>query len=175
MTKFLVKWNLVCWWDLLDVPLSSYFFYLIHWMFKGESLLTWFSCSKRKKKKENVGFYLDIYRPMFFKLGRMIETTKLYILISVWMTLTFSSHSCVVTQNSGDPFLTNLTHSFLGNWKTIFLWILGVWLGCFKEISLQKVRIFTPEIWHIITDGLNKLGINSPSSHSAVPFLWLKE
>ena len=31
----------------------------------------------------NIGLYLDIQRPISFKLGTMIEITKLYILISV--------------------------------------------------------------------------------------------
>ena len=36
----------------------------------------------------NVGFYLNIDRPIPFKFGMMIVTTKFYILISVWMTWT---------------------------------------------------------------------------------------
>ena len=42
-----------------------------------------------------VGLYSDIYRPISFEHG-MMETTKLYFSISVWMTLTFiQSHSCI--------------------------------------------------------------------------------
>ena len=37
-----------------------------------------------------MGLYSDIYRPISFKLGMMIEITMLYILISVLMTLNIS-------------------------------------------------------------------------------------
>ena len=38
----------------------------------------------------------NVYRPISFKLDMMIETTRLYILISVWMILTFiQGHSCM--------------------------------------------------------------------------------
>ena len=40
-----------------------------------ERELCWFS----------IGFYSDIYRQISFKLSMMIETTKLYFLIPVWM------------------------------------------------------------------------------------------
>ena len=44
----------------------------------------------------NFGFYSNTYRPISFKLDRMIETTKFYILISVWITLTCSQgHICM--------------------------------------------------------------------------------
>ena len=37
----------------------------------------------------NIGFFSDIYRLISFKLGMMIETTSLYIVVPVWITLTF--------------------------------------------------------------------------------------
>ena len=37
------------------------------------------------EKNVKIGFYSYICRPISFKLGLMIETTKLYIFISVWM------------------------------------------------------------------------------------------
>ena len=41
---------------------------------------------------------LDIYRQISFKLGVMIETNELYILIPKWMTLIFiQGHSCMRT------------------------------------------------------------------------------
>ena len=43
----------------------------------------------QKKSNFNVGLYSDIYRRSSFKLGMIRETTKLYIFISMWMTLTF--------------------------------------------------------------------------------------
>ena len=37
----------------------------------------------------NIGLYSDSFIQISFQLGKMIETTKLYGLISVWMTLIF--------------------------------------------------------------------------------------
>ena len=47
---------------------------------------------------------------MSFNLGMMIDTTRLYIFISGWMTLTFiQSHSCMKNEtNFGVHFLANL-------------------------------------------------------------------
>ena len=40
----------------------------------------------------------------------MMKTTKLYIFISVWMTLTFiQSHSCIRNQNFSVHFLANIS------------------------------------------------------------------
>ena len=53
----------------------------------------------------------DIYGPISFKLGMMIKISKLYILISVWMTSTFITN-CVRNKknnNFGAHFLTNLS------------------------------------------------------------------
>ena len=48
------------------------------------------------KQNLNVGLFSDIWRPIYFKLGMMIRTTKLYMLIPVWITLTFiQGHSCI--------------------------------------------------------------------------------
>ena len=50
------------------------------------------------KKTFNIGLFSDIYRPFSLKLG-MIMKTKLYILISVWMTLTIiQGHGCIRNQ-----------------------------------------------------------------------------
>ena len=39
----------------------------------------------------------DIYRPLSFKLGMIVESTEPYILMSVWMTLTFiQGHSLLL-------------------------------------------------------------------------------
>ena len=45
-----------------------------------------------KKKTPNfiIGLLSDIYRWISFKYGVTIDTTKLYSLIAVWMTLTFN-------------------------------------------------------------------------------------
>ena len=53
----------------------------------------------------NVGLFLDIDRPISFKLDFVIETTKLYIFISVWMVLIFiQCHSCMRNQKLMCPF-----------------------------------------------------------------------
>ena len=42
----------------------------------------------KKKDTFSISLYSDIYGPISFRLGLMIGTTKLYVLISVWMALT---------------------------------------------------------------------------------------
>ena len=82
---------------------TSCSFYFIHSIFKGENpthviLLHNF----------NIGLYSDIYRPISFKLS-MIEATKLYIVISVRMTIIFiQSHSFMRNQKLGVHLLANL-------------------------------------------------------------------
>ena len=64
-----------------------------------------------KKKQNNFNLYLhsDIYRSICFKLCMMVETTKLYILISVWMTLTvIRGHCCIGNQKLRCPFSRKL-------------------------------------------------------------------
>ena len=39
--------------------------------------------------QDEIGLYSDIHKLISFKFGMVVETTKLYILISVWMTMTF--------------------------------------------------------------------------------------
>ena len=41
----------------------------------------------------DIVLYSDVYWQISVKLGMTIETTKLCILISVWMTLTFAQNS----------------------------------------------------------------------------------
>ena len=57
-------------------------------------------------KKKN--FFID-----FLKLTLMIETTKLYIPISTWMTLTFvQGHSCIRNQKLGCQFSCKFKYRF---------------------------------------------------------------
>ena len=74
------------------------------------TLLMWFCL---KNKPFNTGLYSDNYRPISFKLGAMIVTPKLYILISVWVTLTFSQgHSCMRNQKLQCPFSPKFKYWF---------------------------------------------------------------
>ena len=62
------------------------------------------------RKQINIDEYSNIYRPISFKLGMMIETTKVYILIPVWMTFKFIlGHSCMINHKLLHPF----SHKFL--------------------------------------------------------------
>ena len=46
--------------------------------------------------RENEDLCSDIYQLISFKPGAIVETTKLFIKIPVWMTLTFiQGHSCM--------------------------------------------------------------------------------
>ena len=60
------------------------------------------------------GLHSDSYRPFSFKLGVVIETTELNILILVWMMLIFiESHSCI--KKTTNP--NNLCPLFLTNFR----------------------------------------------------------
>ena len=64
-------------------------------------------------KNFNVGFYSDISRPISFRFGMMIERTKLYIMVSLWMTLTFiQGHSCIRNKKFGCPFSHQFGYQF---------------------------------------------------------------
>ena len=77
LTKFSMDlngiWHTVetCWCDETHTHFISYFS-----VFKGGNPTYGIAFEKTK-----VGLCSDIYRPISFRLGRMIETTKLYILI----------------------------------------------------------------------------------------------
>ena len=69
-------------------------------------------------KNVNIGLYSDFDRLICFKLGLMIETTKLYIFILIWMTLTFiQGHSCM-KKNLWGPF----SRKFKGKVKSKDKW-----------------------------------------------------
>ena len=68
------------------------FFFFVHSLFEGENPIL---CDF-VKKTFNIGWYSDIYRQFSFQVDMMIEITKLYTLISLWMTWTFiQGHSCM--------------------------------------------------------------------------------
>ena len=53
--------------------------------------------SSNENKNKSVSLYSDISILISFKLGMMTKISKLYILISVWKTLTFiQGHSCMI-------------------------------------------------------------------------------
>ena len=55
--------------------------------------------AKQTKQTYDVTSCSDIYRPISFNVGLIIETTKFYILSSVWMTVIFTQdHSCMRNQ-----------------------------------------------------------------------------
>ena len=117
------EWNLLYCWDL-SVWWSSYLFCLTHWIFKGKKpTFTDFVKKKKKKKRENydVGLYSNIYLPLSFKLGLMIETTMLCILISVWKTLTFpQGQSSIKNKKSFDVhFLAYLIIDLEFGWNSV--------------------------------------------------------
>ena len=67
---------------------------------------------ERERERERVytGFCLDIHTSISPKSSMIIGTTKVYILIPIWMTLTFTEdHRCTRKQN----FLLLSSHRFL--------------------------------------------------------------
>ena len=69
--------------------------------------------------KKKISLYSDIYKPASFKLGMMIEITKLSVLISVWITLTIiQGHSCMRNiKKLWCPFSHKCTYRF--RWNSI--------------------------------------------------------
>ena len=64
------------------------------------------NCCNFVKNHFNVGSNSDIYRSISFKLGAMVGTTKLNILMPFWMTLiTIQGHSFIKIENFGVHFL----------------------------------------------------------------------
>ena len=54
-----------------------------------------------------------MYWPNSFKLGILVESTKLYIFISVWMALTFiQGHICMGNQKLHSPFCRKFKYLF---------------------------------------------------------------
>ena len=72
-------------------------------------------------KNFNVGMHSDIYQWIWFKLGMMIDTIVLYILILVYLTLTFiQGHWSVRKQQ----LLSQLCHKVFiwFEWNSVFCW-----------------------------------------------------
>ena len=92
-------------------------------------------------KKVNNGLYSGIYGPISLKLGMMIETTKLYILISVWKTWTFiHGHSCRWNQKLSYPFSHKFEYWF--GWNLVCCHnLLVCWSSChirFAQILFKE-------------------------------------
>ena len=116
------------------------------------------------KKHFKIGLYSDIYIPISFKLGMMIRISKLYILVSVWMSLTFiQGHSCMRNQKLVCPFSQKL---LLLIWmkfsllpQPIALLKLMLYLFCTSNIQ-ERVLCwcdlinykYCPLSWHLWTD-----------------------
>ena len=73
---------------LCDEPPTLYFVHLISKGVNRTYVISW------KKNPWNFDLYSDIYGPISFKIAMVIETTMLYISISVWMTLIFIQGNC---------------------------------------------------------------------------------
>ena len=132
LTKFSIDLNGMCFtvetcW--CDEPQS---FYLVHSIFKVENPIYVISSKKQKQKTWSFDLYSDIYRLISFKFSMAIETTKLYILILVWMTLTFSQgHSCRRNWKCQHPFSCSLSiilkvwgflHKCHSRERTLLMW-----------------------------------------------------
>ena len=91
---------------------------------RERTLFMWFRC-----RNFNVNLYSDIYGPISFKL-RMIETTKVYIVISVWMTMTFiQGHSWTRNQKRLCPYSCKFWYWFWWN-SVCGVDLLVCWSSC---------------------------------------------
>ena len=112
---------------------------------RDRTLLIWFLF----KKNFDIGLHSDIYRPISFKLGMMIETTKLYILISVYMTLTLiKGHICVGNQKLCCPFLAD---------------VVSIWM---------KFSMFATTCWFVQAHAKFILNVIFKGENSAGMLLW---
>ena len=68
------------------VGVINHIFILSHRHSRERILLMRFREKQNKTNNQTLVCILDIYRPVSLKSGMVIETTKLYILRSVWMT-----------------------------------------------------------------------------------------
>ena len=69
------------------IELTLILFHLIN-VKRVKTLLIWF-CPKKKPQYFSVCLHSDIYRPISFKLSKVIDITKCCIWIQVMMTITF--------------------------------------------------------------------------------------
>ena len=95
-------------------------------IFKGENTaeMIWW-------KEVNVGLYSDMYRLISFKFGMMIDTTKLYRLIPLWMTST-------VTESHIYMRMQKLLHSFSQKFLCSFGWN----LECYNDLLVCSRSCF---------------------------------
>ena len=118
----------------------------------GDTLLMWFrektTTTTTYKQKTTLA---DIYTPTSFKLGMMIETTKLYISISVWMTLTLIQG-----------------HRWLGNDK-------NSWVHFFEHfvVDLGEIRYVATTCWFV--EGLAKFIVHKKYSRETTLLVWFYE
>ena len=115
---------LVCCWDLLVWWFHTCFILTVPFSIQGREPDSHDFVKKTNKQKTpktkkikqknfNISLYSDIYECVPFKLGLMIETSELYILTSVWMTLTsIQGHSCMRNQRLWCPFSCKFQYRF---------------------------------------------------------------
>ena len=133
-------WNLIYCWDLL-VWWTSYSFYLVHSVVKGKNptcLILW-------KNTWTLACIQTFNTPISFKLGMMIGTTKLCILISVRMTLTFiQAYSymrnqklwCSFSHKFGSSFSHKFGRWFGRNWE----WCHNLFVEAHAKLVLYSIQ-----------------------------------
>ena len=109
LTKFSINLNEIwCTDETCKYDEPHYYFILSIQYSRERTLLMDFVRKTKKKKKKNtfnIGLFSDIYRPISIKLSIILETTRHYVLISVWMTLTFiQGHIFMSNQKLWCPF-----------------------------------------------------------------------
>ena len=134
----IISWSVKWIWMLLrlvgwfDEPTTH--FILSSQYSRERTLLLWF-CN------------LNVYRMLSFEQGMMKEATELYILVSVWMTLTFiQDHSLWEMKN----FCTYFFHIYLRQFECYFVTgtvgLLKHMLNLFYTINIQERKLNFCEI-----------------------------
>ena len=92
-----------------------------------------------KQLQTNSGLHFAIYKQISFKVGWMIDTTKLFSLIAVWMTLTIiRNHNCVKKAEISSFIFSQISQS--------------VWMKFGKlplPVNLLKLILFFPRDYHL--------------------------
>ena len=153
--------NLVCCWDVL-VWWTSYSCYLVHSALKGHNPIYVISSktkqnnNKTKSTTFNVCLYSDIYRPISFKLGMMIETTSLlHFCVSLedlnlhwrWQLCDKSKWSLPIFKKIWQ----SICHSLLSCWSCIsFAQVICKWGNSADVISKNIQRPVSGQLWTVL-------------------------
>ena len=127
---FTMLWRLVCLMNLVLI-----------WSRQGIGQPLWLRLkNKHAHTHKHVGLHSNINTPISFKFGVMIDTTKLYRLIPVWMTLTFILGHSLYEKVEISALLSLQTSEWIWMKFDVVPWPLG--LSKLMQSNKQKIGWF---------------------------------